>query len=214
MLMKRFFVVSLIALAGACSGKKTEATPAPAETTAPESGVTESAAGSAAEQGARWSVNYAESRLGFSATQTGKSFDGEFEKFDASIAFDPANLAASSIDVTIDMTSAKTGDRQRDAALPGSDWFKAKDFPTARFTSTNVEQTGEGAYVAHGRLTIRDATRDLDLPFTLAIDGDEATSTGAIVLTRTDYGVGQGEFASDEWVGFEVKVTVDITATR
>lgn len=198
--MKRLAAASLLSLLAACG----EAPSAPA---------TADGAAAAKPAGA-WTVDYAESRLGFSATQTGKSFDGEFEKYDATIVFDPADLSKTSIDVAVDMTSAKTGDKQRDTALPGSDWFKAKDFPSARFQSSNVEETGAGAYVAHGSLTIRDATKNIDLPFTLAIDGDTAKASGGLTLLRTDFGVGQGDFATDEWVGLDVKVTVEITATK
>lgn len=199
--MRRVFAASLFALTAACGGQ-----------TAP-AGETASEANAALPEGA-WRVDYAESRLGFTATQTGKSFDGVFEKYDAEIVFDPSDLSTASIDVAVDMTSATTGDKQRDAALPGSDWFKAKDFPSARFQSSNVEEAGQGAYVAHGSLTIRDATKNVDLPFTLAIDGDKAKANGELMLLRTDYGVGQGEFATDEWVGLEVKVTVEIVATK
>lgn len=166
-----------------------------------------------AAQGA-WTVDYRASRLGFTASQTGRSFDGEFRKFDAEIIFDPEDLRAASIAVTVDMASARTGDLQRDLALPGDDWFSAKTYPSAEFVSTDVEQTGEGAYVAHGSLTIRDRTRPVDLPFTLAITGDRAVAKGETTLLRTDFGVGQGEYSTDEWVGLDVKVSVEIEAVR
>lgn len=161
-----------------------------------------------------WSVDYSKSRLAFSAVQTGNEFEGHFEKFNAKIVFDPADLSVASIDVDIDMSSAKTGDRQRDVALPGKEWFDAKAHPVAKFVSTDIEETASGEYVAHGALTIRDATKNVDLPFSLAIDGNEAHAIGEAELIRTDFGVGQGEFESDEWVGFGVTVKVDITATR
>ncbi len=164
--------------------------------------------------GAAWNVDPANSRLGFSATQNGEVFEGVFERFDAAIVFDPDNLADASIDVTIDMGSAKTGDRQRDSALPGSDWFKVKDYPTARFASSDIAESGPGAYSAAGTLTIRDVTKDVVLPFTLAIDGDRATAEGAVSLVRTDFGVGRGEFADGKWVGVDVEVSVSIEATR
>ncbi|MFZ5617185.1 MAG: YceI family protein [Pseudomonadota bacterium] len=161
-----------------------------------------------------WVVDKAESRLEFTATQTDREFSGRFETFEASIAFDPADLSSSTIEVVVDMTSAKTGDRQRDAALPTSDWFAAKAFPKALYRASEIVSTGEGAYEAHGALTIRDATRDLVLPFTLAIDGARAIADGEASLVRTDFGVGQGEFQTDEWVGFDVTVTFHIEATR
>lgn len=163
---------------------------------------------------AAWSVDYGKSRLAFDAFQTGNKFEGHFERFDARIVFDPADLSGASIDVDIDISSVKTGDRQRDVALPGKEWFDAKAYPAAKFVSTEVEVTASGEYVAHGTLTIREVTKEIDLPFSLAIDGSEAHAVGEVEFLRTDFGVGQGEFATDEWVGFGVTVKVDITATR
>lgn len=161
-----------------------------------------------------WAVDYGASRLGFAATQTGKTFEGEFKKYDAEIVFDPDDLSTASIKVAVDMSSAKTGDLQRDLALPEADWFDVKAYPSARYVSTDIEKTGEGSYVAHGALSIRDATKPLDLPFTLEITGDKAHAVGEASLVRTDYGVGQGDFQKGEWVGLDVKVTVDVTASR
>lgn len=161
-----------------------------------------------------WIVDRANSRLEFSGTQTGDAFTGAFAAFDAAIVLDPADLSAASIMVVVDISSAKTGDRQRDAALPTADWFSAKAFPKATFAASEIVAVGDGAYEARGKLTIREATRDLALPFTLAIDGDKAVADGAATLVRTDFGVGQGEFATGQWVGLDVKVSFHIEASR
>lgn len=161
-----------------------------------------------------WTVDKAASRLAFTATQAGKEFSGEFGEFDATIVFDPAKVEEASIEVVVDMTSAKTGDRQRDAALPTGDWFSAKSFPTATFSSSRVVDMGDGAYEAYGALKIRDAARDLMIPFTLTIEDGRATADGGVTIVRTDYGVGQGEFATGQWVGLDVKVSFHIEASR
>lgn len=191
------FLGSACALTPACGAETQEPSPAPAKPASHS-----------------WSVDYGKSALSFTATQTGTAFTGRFRKFEAAIVFDPDDLSSATIDVSIDMASAETGDRQRDIALPEKDWFDAKSHPTASFVSRNVEATGAGAYVAHGTLTIRDASKSVDLPFNLTIDGNVAHATGGVTLIRTDFGVGEGDFASDEWVGFNVDVNVDISATR
>lgn len=161
-----------------------------------------------------WTVDKAASTLRFVASQGGEEFTGSFSDFDAAIMLDPADLSSASIEVTVDTGSAMTGDRQRDAGLPSADWFSTKAFPEARFSSSRVRATGEGAYEAAGRLTIRGVSKDLALPFTLRIAGDKGIADGAVTLVRTDFGVGQGEFASDEFVGFNVEVRYHIEATR
>ncbi len=168
----------------------------------------------AAAEAPTWRVDPATSYIEFAGAQTGNAFTGRFNAFTAEIAFDPNDLAGSSIVAEIQMDSAKTGDRQRDSALPGKDWFDAKSHPAARFVSSEIAAAGEGAYEAKGQLTIRDVTRDVVLPFTLEIDGDNAHAEGALQIIRSDYQVGQGEFADGRWVALEVGVDVVIDATR
>lgn len=162
-----------------------------------------------------WIVDKDKSRIEFSGTQTGKRFTGVFERFDAVIVFDPADLASARIEAFIDTSSAKTGDRQRDSALPGAEWFSSKTFPQARFTSTSVTAKGDNAYEAAGALLIRDIEWELTLPFALTIANGRATADGALTLDRADFGIGQGEeFLTDKWVGYDVDVTVHIEAVR
>ncbi len=170
--------------------------------------------GLAAEPAAAWRIDQTKSTLGFSGTQTGKSFDGAFKRFEADIRFDPANLEGSSIDVTVDTASAVTGDRQRDSALPGADWFASKTFPEARFVANRITKGSDGSFVAEGELTIRDVKRPLSLPFTVDINGNNAIANGEVSLMRNDFGVGRGEFETGQWVGLDVRVTISITAER
>jgi polyisoprenoid-binding protein YceI len=114
--------------------------------------------------------------------------------------------------VTIDMTSAKTGDDQRDASLPAADWFDAATHPKAVFTATKFEKKGEGAYVAHGTLDLRGVKKPLDLPFKLKIVGDKAQMSGETSLDRTLFGVGQGEFTATDQVPAKVTVRVQLNA--
>lgn len=161
-----------------------------------------------------WVVDYDKSRLGFSATQNGNRFDGEFEKFKARILLDPDKPETGAIDVRVDMTSAEAGDRQRNAALPGGDWFKAKEFPFARFVSSEIVSDSEGRFAAKGDLTIRDVTKEIILPFALKIEGDNAIAVGEVTLVRSEFGVGRGEFSEGKWVSLDVLVRVEIAATK
>lgn len=164
---------------------------------------------------ARWDVDPAKSQLGFTASQGGEAFKGRFAIWSADIAFDPDRLDASHLSATIDLTSVATGDRQRDAALPSRDWFNVKTTPAASFTTDTITAARDGlGYVATGRLTLRGVERPIDLRFDVTIDGDTATATGEATIVRTDYGVGQGEFATDEWVGLDVTVDISISAVQ
>ena len=57
-------------------------------------------------------------------------------------------------------------------------------------------------------------TKQISLPFTLTIAGNAAHMTGKAVVLRTDFGLGQGEWASPATIAHEVTITVDLTATK
>jgi polyisoprenoid-binding protein YceI len=159
-----------------------------------------------------WAVDRAASTLAFEGTQGGRPFRGEFRSWDAEIVFDPADPAAGRAEVTVETGSAATGDAQRDAAIPQADWFATSRFPRAVFRAEGFRHLGGDRYEAAGTLTIRDATAPVTLPFVLAIDGGVARVRGETTILRTDFGVGQGQWATGQIVGLEVKVVVDLVA--
>jgi len=163
---------------------------------------------------ADWTVDVPHSHLGFSGVQNGAPFQGNFGTWTAEIAFDAAHPEAGHAKVTIDLASAKTGDVQRDGALPQAEWFDVKAFPHATFEATGFVAKGGDAYEAPGKLTIRGIGKDVVLPFTLAVTGDKAAAKGHLSLVRTGFGVGQGVWATAEWVGLDVGVDVDLVATK
>jgi polyisoprenoid-binding protein YceI len=171
-------------------------------------------AGAASAHAATWTVDAAKSHLGFTGSQSGTPFAGHFGKFDGTIVFDPANPAAGHADITIDTASAATGDQQKDSAMPGADWFSVAAFPQAHFVATGFKSTGAGNYAAAGTLTIRGVSKPVTLPFTLAISGDQATAAGKVQLVRTAFGVGQGAWATAQYVGLDVAVDFAIVAGK
>ena len=202
--MRRFIVLSALAslaLAGSAIAA-TAAKPAPAKAAPAKSGA------------AKWAVDPAASKLGFSSAFSGTAFQGSFRRWSADVAFDPKNLAASKATVTVDMTSVATGDESRDESLPTDDWFASGKFKTATFTTTSIKDLGGGKYQAPANLTIRGVTKPVVLNFTVAITGDQAKMSGTAVINRSQFGVGQGQWAGAETVPLNVTVNVNIAAKR
>jgi len=164
---------------------------------------------------ARWNVDLSKSSLTYVVVVNGQTVTGRFKAFGAIIAFDPADLAHSSAKITIDMTESKTGDATRDAMLLKPDWFNVLDFPQAVYQTTSFVSKGGNAYEALGTLKLKGVTKDVALPFTLAIDGNTAVAKGVATLMRRAFNVGQGkDFEGAAPVALEVKVMVNVTATR
>lgn len=168
---------------------------------------------------APWTVDSTRSTLTFEGQQGGDTFHGGFKHFTAEIVFDAAQLPASHIAVTVDTASVFADDADRTAALPGEDWFAVKQFPEARFTSSQIrhvgsDKNGAEGYEATGELTIRGFRKPITLPFTLATHGDPAEARGTLALNRHDFGIGQGRFASDSLVKQPVSVAFTLFANR
>lgn len=164
---------------------------------------------------AHWNVDAARSKLGFTVQWAGQPFVGTFKSWKANIAFDPADLAHSSADVTIDVASEASGDDETDDGVKGAQGFDATRFATARFVTTAIAHKSGNDYIAHAKLTIRGVTKAVLLPFTLTIAGNTAHMLGAAQVSRMDFGVGQGgDFAKPAPVAYEVMVKVDLTATK
>jgi polyisoprenoid-binding protein YceI len=161
---------------------------------------------SPAQAAAHWNVDGVESQLNFSGTQGGAPFRGAFVRFTADVRFDPADLAQSQFDVVIDTSSAKTGELERDMAIRSDDLLAADRWPTARYIAKTFESAGDGKFTAKGQLSLRGVTRDIPLEFAYTKDSNGAWLKGKAQIDRLDFGVGQGEFASDAFVGKTISV--------
>jgi polyisoprenoid-binding protein YceI len=146
------------------------------------------------------------STLGFSGKFQGQQFDGSFGKFDAAISYDPANLATAKFDVTVDVATAKTGDSDRDKALPTSDFFDASKFPKAHYVTSGFTKDAKGNVVANGTLTLHGVSKPVQLKvvFNPAAGGARLSVTGS--LKRLDFGVGSGEYKDTGTIADDVLV--------
>lgn len=165
-----------------------------------------------------WEIDAAASGIAFEATQTGAPFTGRFEKFGGTILFDPQRPGESTADITIDLSSVRTGSADHDGNLTGADWFDTAAFQQARFRADVFAKTDTG-YEARGTLTIRGVVLPVVLPFTLDIKetadgGAVAAAEGGLSLNRLDYGIGSGQWADTSAVGNAVRISVSLKAVR
>jgi len=151
----------------------------------------------------------AKSTLEFTFSQAGALNKGKFTRFTTVLDFSAADLAASRLEVVVDVTSLDTGDQERDDTLRGADLFSVNKFPQARFTAAQIVKTASG-YEAVGKLTIRDSTRDLRVPLTVRTVAEQGASvcylSGKTTLKRLDFGVGQGDWKATDQVANDVTV--------
>jgi polyisoprenoid-binding protein YceI len=168
-----------------------------------------SAAVSAAGPATGYSADPQQSRLEFVGVQAGAEFKGAFHKFSADIEFAPDALASSRFDVQIDLKSVDSMDKDRDTTIRGPDIFDVAHYPTAHYLTRSFTKTAAG-YAAVGALTLRGVTKDVPIDFRFTQGATGAKLEGSAKLKRLDFGVGQGDWKSTEWVADAVKISFSL----
>ena len=164
----------------------------------------------------RWIVVPEASDLAITVQQLGSPVAGRFAAFEADIRFDPDDLEASRVSVTIPLSSLTLGS-VTDQALG---LLGAANVPEARFEATEFERVGEGgggaggSFVARGTLTLAGIERPVALPFDLRIEDDRATMTGRAEIDRLDWSVGASEYPDGGSLGLIVVIDVAVEAVR
>ena len=112
-----------------------------------------------------WAIDPTHTTIGFSVRHAMVSkVRGNFSDFAGSAIIDGANLAASSVEVTIQAGSIDTKNADRDGHLVSADFLDVENFPTLTFTSTNVAVNGADVTIT-GDLTIHGVTRSVTVEF-------------------------------------------------
>ncbi|WP_027133409.1 YceI family protein [Geminicoccus roseus] len=161
---------------------------------------------------ADWTVDPARSTLAVTVHQGQTPIQARFERFDAEISFDPADLEAAQVVVAVDLASFTSGDAQRDQQATGPDFLDAAGAAQAEYRTTSIEAMGGDQYEVEAELTLRGITRQLRHRATIVVNGGSAHATGMVPLIRTEFGVGSGQFATGSLVGLEVEVAFDLWA--
>jgi polyisoprenoid-binding protein YceI len=124
---------------------------------------------SAPEPAGAYTLDPAHASLIFRVNHLGFSnYTARFKRFDASLKFDPKDLAASTVVATVDTDSLETdypdpAKLDFNAQLKGAQWLNVAQFPTMEFRSRRVEVTGANAVRIHGDLTLHGVTRPVVL---------------------------------------------------
>ncbi len=132
------------------------------------------------------------SHLAFATKYDGEVFTGKFPGFSTKVSFDPANPAAGTLDVTIPLAGAETGNGDRDSTLKTADFFNVAKFATARYTAKGFTKSGD-KYVANGMLELRGVSKPVTFTFEWK-PGANPVLTGKATVKRLDFGVGEGDW--------------------
>lgn len=177
------------------------------------SGAAVVANGGSGEITANWTVDYENSSIAFSGIHDGSRYEGAFDSWAADIQFDPATPEAGTAIVSVAMGSAQASQKLYTDSLKSAEWFNVSEFPTAQATITDISQAGE-AYTSTLSLDLKAGSISVEFPFSLSIEGDTATMSGQVVLSREALDLGMTSDPGADWVDDEVTVDVAVTASR
>ncbi len=130
---------------------------------------------------------------------------GTITGMQGTVKFNPQNTDSFYFDVTIDLNTINTADNKRDAHLKNKAFFEIDKWPTINFRSMQIINQDSG-YSVTGKLTMKDVTKQIDVPFTITETDSTATFTGSGVVNRFDYNVGVDY--SNFKIGYEISVEV------
>jgi polyisoprenoid-binding protein YceI len=141
------------------------------------------------------------SKISFKIKNLGFNVDGSFSGLKGTIKFNPADLASSSFDMTIDANTVNTDNNMRDNHLREESYFDVKNHPLIRFVSAKVTpSTKKGTLFIFGKLTIKNKTEDISFPFTATESNGGYVFDGEFKINRRDFEVGGGSTLSDNVV--------------
>ncbi|MBF0569524.1 MAG: YceI family protein [Candidatus Omnitrophica bacterium] len=169
-----------------------------------------------------YDIDKAHSSFGFSVTHMMISHvTGGFGDYDGQIVFSADDLASSKFDFTVKAASIDTRNEMRDKHLRTGDFFDVEKYPLITFKSKKVAASGDKKYVVTGDLTMKDVTKEVEIPVTVLGPVPSPFGPGTAIgiaaqfsLNRQDYHVNWNKALDNGgvMVGDVVDVTVNIEA--
>jgi polyisoprenoid-binding protein YceI len=126
--------------------------------------------------------------------------------FSGTIAYDPRNPDASSIQVTVEVGSLRVDDpatrrkfglsgelsdsdrAEIDKAMRADGQLAAARFPSLSFKSSAIARQPDGRFLVTGRLTIRGVTNEVKFPAEIAMDGDLLRGRAQLTFKQSGFG--------------------------
>lgn len=140
--------------------------------------------------------------------------EGEFLDFDGGFTFDPENVEASKVDVTIDTKSLDMDDKVWTEHTLDK-FFDVENHPDMTFKSTHIEKTSENMGKMTGDLTLLGVTK----PVTLDVKLNKAAAHPRTGKPHAGFSA-TGEIKRSEWgmdtalpmIGDDIEIRIEIEA--
>jgi polyisoprenoid-binding protein YceI len=165
-----------------------------------------------------WKVDQPHTTVGFSISHLFTSVQGRFDRFEGTIAFDPAKPEATTVKGAIEVASINTNNEKRDKHLRSADFFDVVKYPKIVFESTGMKDVDGKRGKLEGNLTIRGITKPVVLDVVYRGQGADpwgnvrAGFQAKVSIDRKDYGLTWNETLETGGllVGDEVEIVINV----
>lgn len=175
------------------------------------------AAGAAAAP-EKYTLDPAHSQVMFTYDHLGYSTTfNMFAGWEGEIMFDADDPAASSVDVSIPVTSLYTGWEERFDHVMGDDFFGASDGDMITFKSTSIEVTDDDEAVITGDLTMNGTTKSVKLETELNKHAKHPMSGKDVIGFEAETEIMRSDFGLDQFVpavSDELDVEISLEAAK
>ena len=172
-----------------------------------------------ASMAAEWQIDKAHSTVGFTVRHLViAKVSGQFTDFTGNFSVDVENLAAGTVEMTVDVCSVNTNADKRDEHLRSPDFFDAVTFPEMTFKSKSAHDIDGERFELTGDLTIRGVTKEVT--FDCVFNGKvtdpwgntKAGFSATTKINRQEFGVSWNKSldAGGVVVGDEVTINLEL----
>lgn len=141
------------------------------------------------------------------------TYVGRFNQFDASLDFDPLNIAQTRLDAYVETASVDVNNSDLEETLRGGTWFDVESFPRATLKTLSVEPSDndDAQFLFNVELTLLGVTKPIKLNATFN-GGADNMLTGYYTLGFTAKGtIKRSDFGMDSYipmVGDEIEIEI------
>ncbi|OUS20200.1 hypothetical protein A9R01_18070 ['Osedax' symbiont bacterium Rs2_46_30_T18] len=130
---------------------------------------------------------------------------GRFNNFSGTFSYDKNKPNDSKINVTLDAQSFDSNHAKRDKHVMSADFLDAGKYPTATFTSSNIQDIGNGKVNVTGDLNLHGVTKSITFDALLIGEGDSpwgdyrAGFEGTVDLKFADFEIDTVKYGVNEF---------------
>lgn len=148
------------------------------------------------------------SSIGFTAKMMGLEVDGSLKGMKTN--FKIVNNEPSFLSATVESQTIVTGNSLRDKHLrEKSDFFQVTIYPTISMSSVSISKISENNYTGVFKLTIKDKSKNIKVPFTFQPQKNKAVLKSAFVINRKDWDLGGNPLGLSETIKVNLLVNLD-----